>query len=100
MDFGRIKRDDSPISLKEVEAFIESSEWLGRMPEGRTMKNPFTGEIIPVPTEGRAYCLIEGKLTGAISLEDGEVLTDGIPIEICWQIAMAFDAQYVEDDRS
>ena len=100
MQFGRIKRDDSVIKLDEVEDLIESTDWLGRMPEGRTVKNPFTGEVITVPTEGRAFYLVDNKPAGAISLEGGQLLTDGVPADICQVLAERLSASVYKDDRS
>ena len=99
MEFARITRTTGDIGLDEWSELIAKFDWLEAMPD-RTMKNPFTGEAIFAPGVGKAIFLEDGSGVGSASLEDGELLTTGIPREFCEQIAASISATVEEDDRS
>lgn len=99
MDFGKIKRDARPIQLPEWNTIIASTSNLEQMPD-RTGINPFTKEKVVFPGEGKAYYVVDGESFGNASLEEGEILTTGIPRELCEQIAQSLKAKVFEDDRS
>jgi hypothetical protein len=99
MDFSRIKRDGYPILLPEWNRIIQSSSVLVQVPD-RTGTNPFTKETVIFPGEGKAHYVVAGKTVGNASLEDGEILTTGIPRDVCEQIARVLKAVVFEDDRS
>jgi hypothetical protein len=99
MDFGKIKRAARPIQLPEWNTIIASTSSLEQVPD-RTGINPFTKEKVVFPGEGKAYYVVDGERIGNASLEEGEILTTGIPRELCEQIAQALEAEVFEDDRS
>ncbi len=66
----------------------------------RTEINPFTKEKVFSPGEGKAYYVVDGERMGNATLEEGEILTTGIPREFCDQIALSLNAETFEDDRS
>ncbi len=99
MEFGRIARDSSPIALPEWNKVIASMATLEQMPD-RDAVNPFTQEKLIVPGEGKAFYVARGKRIGNAGLENGEVLTTGIPHAACEQIAQFLNAKVYEDDRS
>src|SRR5438034_1033361 len=99
MDFGRIKRDARPIKLPEWNKIIASTSALEQVPD-RTGINPFTKEKVVFPGQGKAYYVVDGERIGNASLEEGEILTTGIPRELCEQIAQSLKAKVFEDDRS
>lgn len=99
MDFGKIKRDARPIQLPEWNTIVASTSALELVPD-RTRINPFTKEKVVFPGEGKAYYVVDGERIGNASLEKGEILTTGIPRELCEQIARVLKAKVFEDDRS
>ena len=99
MDFGRIKRDAHRIKLAEWNKIIASTSSLEQVPD-RTGINPFTKEKLVFPGEGKAYYVADGERVGNASLEEGEILTTGIPREVCEQIAQLLNAKLSEEDRS
>ena len=99
MDFGRISRLTGEIGLEEWNLVIESSDFLLPIPD-REGTNPFTQEKMVISGAGKAYYLENGERTGNIALEDGELLTTGVPESACQEIAKELGAQVLEDDRS
>ena len=99
MDFGKIRRPDEEIRLDEWNAVLTSNDFLRPVPD-REGVNPFTQERIVVPGEGKAYYVENGEDTGNVSLEDGVLLTTGVPKTACDIIAKLLNAQVFEDDRS
>lgn len=99
MDFGRIRRNSQLIDLPEWEKIIASNPLLEQIPD-RIGINPFTKEKVVFPGKGAAYYVVDGERIGNASLEEGEILTTGIPREFCEQIAQALNANVFEDDRS
>lgn len=99
MDFGRIARVERVIDEAEWQQVINSEPYLEPR-AARVAINPFTKEKIDVPGRGKALYLLDGAPRGNISLENGELLTTGVPKEICDQIAALLDAKVTEDDRS
>ncbi len=99
MDFGRIKRDARPIKLPEWNKIVASMSSLEQMPD-RTGINPFTKEKEVFRGEGKAYYVVDGERIGNASLEDGEILTTGVPLELSEQIAQSLMAKVFDDDRS
>ena len=88
MDFGKIKRDARQIRLPEWNKIIASISALEQVPD-RTGINPFTNEKVVFPGEGKVYYVVDGERIGNASLEEGEILTTGIPRELCEQIAQS-----------
>ncbi len=99
MDFGKIVRCESVIDLAEWDRIIEACAFLERIPD-KTVTNPFTAQAIFVSGEGRAFYLENGAMAGTITLEGGELLTDGVPKAVCNAIASQLGATVLEDDRS
>jgi len=98
MEFGKVKRDSHPIELAEWNAIIASESNLEQMPD-RTGINPFTGEKVVFLGEGRAFYVEDNEVIGVASLEDGEILTEEVPRELCEKIAKSLKADVFEDDR-
>jgi hypothetical protein len=99
MEFGIIRRITRPISLPEWNRIIASTGQLEQAPD-REGTNPFTKEKIVFPGAGKAFYVVGGKVIGNASLEEGEILTAGVPRQLCEKIAQSIDAQVLEDDRS
>ena len=99
MEFAKISRATDDIGLGEWSELIAKFEWLEALPD-RTMKNPFTGEEIFAPGIGKAIFIQDGSGVGSAALEDGAVLTTGIPVSFCDEIAACLSANVEEDDRS
>ena len=99
MDFGKIKRNARPIKLAEWNKIIALMPVLEQVPD-RTGINPFTKEQVVFPGKGKAYYVVDGEKIGNASLEEGEILTTGIPRDVCEQIAKSLKAKVFEDDRS
>ena len=62
--------------------------------------NPATKQVLHFPVEGKAIYVEDGRKTGNISLEDGELLTGNVPLAVCEKIANELGAVVSEDDRS
>jgi hypothetical protein len=99
MEFCTIKRAGKAIDLDEWTRVVGSNAFLEAVPDRKAV-NPFTQEELPVGGEGKAYYVEEGKRVGNISLEDGELLTTGVPIAACNVIADQLKAEVVSDERS
>jgi hypothetical protein len=99
MDFGKIKRVARPIELSEWNEIISSTSAFEQVPD-RTGINPFTKKQVVFPGEGKAYYVVNGERIGNASLEEGEILTTGIPREVCELIAKSLKAKVFEDNRS
>ncbi len=99
MDFGKINKADGRIGLEEWQKVIDSNSSLQQAPDRKGV-NPFTNEEIIFTGEGKAYYLENNEPAGNISLEEGELLTTGVPVSICEAIAKEFNAEVFEDDRS
>ena len=99
MEFARIRRDRSPITLPEWNTIVTSVSFFEPLPD-RTMTNPFTGQKIAVVGAGKAYYVIDGKRVGNASLESGDILTTAVDVDVCQQIARLLNAAVFEDDRS
>jgi hypothetical protein len=97
--FARITRNDGAIGPEEIDAIIGKRDDLRAVPD-RQMLNPFTKEPIVCPGAGKALYLRNGKAAGNLSLEDGEVLTTGIPRAVCEELAALLHATVRDDDRS
>lgn len=99
MDFGRIKKESAPIGLAEWLNLITEHPALEHMPD-REGINPFTNERVVFSGRGKAFYVAGGERLGNAVLEDGEVLTSGIPRETCEDIARRLGGRVWEDDRS
>lgn len=99
MEFGKIQREMSPITLPEWKKVIAPNAFLEQM-SPRTGINPFTKEKVVFSGEGCAYYVVDGVKMGNASLENGEILTTGMPREVCEEIARSLKATVFEDDRS
>lgn len=95
----RIRRDAYPITLTEWNEIIASHNSFEQMAD-RTGTNPFTKEKVLFSGMGKAYYVVDGYRLGNASLEDGEILTTGIPRDVCEQVAQRLDADVFEDNRS
>src|SRR2546425_1136355 len=99
MDFARIRRIERPITLPEWNEIIASHASLEQVPD-RTGVNPFTKEAVLFSGVGKAYYMVDGERLSNASLEGDEILTTGIPQEVCEQVAQCLNASVFEDDRS
>jgi hypothetical protein len=99
MLFGRIERDTSEIDLAEWLHVITEHPSLEHMPD-REGINPFTKERVVFPGSGKAFFVAGGERRGNAVLEEGQILTTGIPCEICEQIARQLGGRVHEVDRS
>ncbi len=99
MDFGLIKMEVGEISLSEWNKIIHSSDSLIQAPDVMGT-DPFTNEEVCFPGEGIAHYLINNEKVGNISLEYGELLTTGVSLSFCNEIAIKIGAKVFEDDRS
>lgn len=95
----RIAKPGESISLAEINALIAEHPALQPVPD-RTMVNPFTKEPILARGEGKAYYLDGGKPVGNLALEEGEVITTGIPRAACERFAALLGAELSEADFS
>ena len=82
----RIARPVGSIRLRNLDELIAKRDDLQPVPE-RWLVNPFTKEPIFASGAGKALYLRRGKAIGNLSLEDGEVLTTGIPRAVCEELA-------------
>jgi hypothetical protein len=98
-EFGLIKKQTGEIYLKEWIEVIETDPSLEQV-QDRKGVNPFTNEKVVFPGEGKAYYLESGKRVGNISLEDGRLLTTGVPKAKCEQLGALLGAVVESDDRS
>ncbi len=99
MDYGKIRKLNDKIQLREWENIINSHQSLTQASERKTV-NPFTKKSITVSNIGVAYYIENKNQAGNIALEEGELLTTGVPISICKDIAAILGAKVFEDDRS
>ncbi len=84
--FTRIAKPKDSILLRELDEVIAERPDLQPVPD-RKMVNPFTKEPVIALGMGKALYLEQGKPVGNLSLEDGEVLTTGIPRVVCEELA-------------
>ncbi len=99
MDFGKIARPGEDIRLDEWNTVIASNDFLRPIPD-REGVNPFTKETIVLAGEGKAYYVENGQDAGNISLEDGVLLTTGVPKSVCDIITKQLKAHVFESDHS
>lgn len=99
MTFGKIARSDSDITQSEWAAVIDSESSLSHMPD-RQGVDPFTNETVVFPGEGKALYSKGGEVVGNAVLEEGVILTTGVPIDVCHRLAKLIAAEASEDDRS
>ena len=98
-EFGIITKETGEIHLKEWSKVIEEDPSLEQV-EDRKGVNPFTNEEVVFPGEGKAYFLESGNRVGNISLEEGRLLTSGVPKAKCEQLGVLLEALVEPDDRS
>lgn len=99
-DYARIRRDGKPISLSEWDSVVASHNSLKPVPD-RSGMNPFTGEKFVVSGKGKAHYISGGEQVGDASLQDGEVLTTGIPRITYVKTSTQFlNASVFDDDRT
>lgn len=99
MDFAKISRLGGEIYPSEIEALIESRGDLQPLPV-RSGINPFTREpTVFRPPPGAMY-QPGGERRGNLTLEEGVVLTTGIPKSVVVELADTLNAEWSEDDRS
>jgi hypothetical protein len=99
VDFLRIRRHDSPITSQEWDKIIASHGSFEQIPD-RAGINPSTKETIVFPGAGKAYYVVDREKLGNASLEGGEILTTGVPKDVCDQVALCLNANVFVDDRS
>lgn len=99
MEFGIIERKGLPIDLEEWTRVVDLHQALVPAPF-RTGINPFTGLEVEFDQSGVARCIIDQTAIGNACLQEGRIMTTGIPRSICEEIALALDAMVYEDDRS
>lgn len=98
-EFGIIKKQTGEIHLLEWSKVIEKDPSLEQV-EDRKGVNPFTNKEVVFPGEGKAYYLESGKRVGNITLEEGSLLTTGVPKAKCEQLGTLLEAVVEPDDRS
>ena len=99
MDFGKIKKNYGEIKIEEWDEIISKSPLLERAPDRRGI-NPFTNEEMIFSGMGIAYYYESSEKVGNIYLKEGVLLTTGVPISFCYEIAASLNAAVFEDDRS
>ncbi|OED41580.1 hypothetical protein AB833_09440 [Chromatiales bacterium (ex Bugula neritina AB1)] len=99
LEFGIIRGTTGDIDLAEWNKIIQTDNSLKQI-EDRIGKNPFTKEEIVFSGEGKAYFMFSGEAVGNISLENGALLTTGVPLSKCTEIADRLNAFVEPDDRS
>lgn len=99
LEFGIIKRTTGDIELAEWNKIIQSDKSL-KQAENRIGVNPFTKEETIFSGEGLAYFVLSGEVVGNISLESGVLLTTGVSLSKCTEIADSLSAFVEPDDRS
>lgn len=99
MDFGKIKRIVGEIAHEEWSNFIFNHDYLEQAQDRKGI-NPFTHEEIIFPGQSMAYYCEMGQRVGNICLQEGILLTTGVPESVCIEIAKSFNAVLSEDDRN
>lgn len=99
MDFAKIIRTADRISPSDIDELIAGRDELNPIPD-RTGINPFTREPITFKAPPGALYQANGETLGNLTLEDGVILTTGIPESVVVEIAAALKAEWSEDDRS
>lgn len=99
MDFARIIRTEEEIRSSDIKKLIAERDDLVPIPE-RTGINPFTKEPTVFKAPPGARYQPDGEPLGNLTLEDGVILTSGIPESIIAEVAAVLGAQWSEDDRS
>ncbi|WP_444932890.1 hypothetical protein [Microbulbifer sp. JTAC008] len=99
MDFGKIIKSDGDIQLDQWSSVVSSHQALEQAPDKKGT-NPFTNEEVLFSGEGIAFYLEGGDKVGNISLENGVLLTSGVPMSMCSELAYSLNAEAFEDDRS
>ncbi|MHC9511954.1 hypothetical protein [Kangiella sp. M94] len=99
MEFGKIEKKSGEIELNEWNKIIESHSSLEKALD-RKGTNPFTNEEITFSGKGVAFYIEGGNPEGNIALQEGSLLTTGVPLNICNDIASILGASVNEDDRS
>lgn len=97
--FFAIKKHAGAIDLVDWDAVVDSTPNLERAPD-RTGVNPFTKEPILFSGRGKALFIVDGRRVGNIVLEQGQLLTTGVPKATCLEIALRLGAQVFEAERS
>ncbi len=97
--FFAIRKYAGAIALVDWDAVVDSAPYLERAPD-RAGVNPFTKEPILFSGRGNTLFLVDGKRTGNIVLEQGQLLTTGVPRATCSEIALRLGAQVFADHRS
>lgn len=95
----RIAKPSGSIQLDQLNEIIAQRPELKPMPD-RQVANPFTIESMIASGAGKAFYLEKDKPIGNLSLEDGEVLTTGIPRPICEGLALHLGADVYDIDFS
>ena len=99
LEFGKILRKGRSIELTEWTEIIQSDNSLEPMMD-RAGINPFTQEKITFSGKGKAFYHYSGEPVGNIALENGVLLTTGVPWSKCFEIANIIGAVVEKDDRS
>ena len=86
-----------PIGKKEWIQYIADSDFLGTDSQGRTGRNPLTGEVILIKTPSTNALLLVGDEPVNIWLQDGEIIAlcdgSGEEMPLLQQIAADFKAE-------
>ena len=98
MEVGVIKWPDRAIDHSDWHRLIADHIALEPVPD-REMINPFTKARIVASGAGKAYYRMGKKRVGNLSLEDGVILTSGVPRDFCVELARTLGAEVLEDDR-
>jgi hypothetical protein len=99
MNFGKIAITGDEIMLEQWNSVISNQEFLEQAPDRKGV-NPFTEKEEVFPGEGIAFYTENGDRAGNIVLQDGVLLTSGVPMAVCLELASIFGAIVSEEDRS
>ncbi len=99
MDFGRIVKDAGEIDPGKWNEIIAKNELLEQAPDRKGV-NPFTNEEVIFSGAGVAFYYENGEKVGNICLQDGVLLTTGVPMSFSFELAKILNAVACEDDRS
>ncbi|WHI50490.1 hypothetical protein P3339_18920 [Microbulbifer sp. MLAF003] len=99
MDFGKIVKDTEGIDLDLWSEVISKHELLEQAPDRKGV-NPFTHEEVIFSGVGVAFYCEGGENVGNICFQEGALLTTGVPMSVCSELAKIFNAVASEDDRS
>lgn len=99
MEFAKIVRAGKAIDHTEIEDLISKRDDLQPIPD-RTGINPFTREPTVFRAPPGAIYELDGERLGNLTLEEGVILTTGIPETVVVEVAAVLNAEWSQDDHS